>query len=143
MKRYSHHIIRLLCWSAVVAGVGLACTGRGSLFLATPQVTDVRVISGHVLDAEGQPCSGAVVHFYGLSPVRSEGAARGVGGEQTWAVVCDSSGHFFIKGNLPARGYVEAVSGTDSVQKEMKLNSDSAYSPVTLTVSRDKVAGRI
>jgi len=75
--------------------------------------------------------------------VRSEGAARGVGGEQTWAVVCDSSGHFFIKGNLPAGGYVEAVSGTDSVQKEMKLNSDSAYSPVTLTVSRDKVAGRI
>lgn len=143
MKRYLHQIIRLLCWSAVVAGVGLACTGRSSLSLATPQVPDVRVISGHVLDAEGKPCSGAVVHFYGLSPVRSEGAARGVGGEQTWAVVCDSSGHFFIKGNLPARGYVEAVSGTDSVQKEMKLNSDSAYSPVTLTVSRDKVAGRI
>lgn len=143
MKRYLHQIIRLLCWSAVVAGVGLACTGRDSLSRATSQAPDVRVISGRVLDAEGQPRSGAVVHFYGLSPVRSEGAARGVGGEQTWAVVCDSSGHFFIKGVLPARGYVEAVSGMDSVQKEMKLDSDSAYSPVTLIVSGGKATGRI
>lgn len=143
MKRYLHQIIRLLCWSAVVAGVGLACTGRDSLSRATSQAPDVRVISGRVLDAEGQPRSGAVVHFYGLSPVRSDGAAYSVGGEQTWAVVSDSSGHFFIKGDLPARGYVEAVSGMDSVQKEMKLDSDSAYSPVTLIVSGGKATGRI
>ena len=75
LKRYLHQIIRLLCWSAVVAGVGLACTGRDSLSRATSQAPDVRVISGRVLDAEGQPRSGAVVHFYGLSPVRSDGAA--------------------------------------------------------------------
>lgn len=138
-----HQIIRLLCWSAVVAGVGLACTGRDSLSRTTSVAPEQRTLSGRVLDAVGNPRSGAVVHFYGLSPVRSGMNETGVGGEQTWAAVCDSSGHFIIKGDLPARGYLEAVAGMDSVQKEMKLKADSSYVPVTLVESENGVTGKI